>query len=452
MANGIELAKAYVQVIPTTENFKSHLKESLGGEGEDAGKTLGSSINDGLKRTIGAVAKTAAAAIGTGVAAFGALSKSAVESYADYEQLTGGIETLFKESSGTVMGYAQNAYKTAQMSANDYMEMATSFSASLLQGLGGDTQKAAQMSNLAITDMADNANKMGSSMESIQNAYLGFAKNNYTMLDNLKLGYGGTASEMLRLVKDSGVVDDSISSIKDVSFDQIIEGIHIVQDRMGITGTSSQEAATTISGSIGMMSSAWTNFLTGMADGSQDFGSLLDNLIQSILAVADNLVPRLAEMLPRLAEGLTSLINGLVPYLPEILATLLPPLIEGAISLVNGIVLALPTILEALIGTFPTIVDALWQIVPQVILSIVGAIPLLIEALVLVIQQLVSNITANLPLFIDSVLEIITQIIAALIAGCSTVDSGRHYAADCHHWRSARHHQDHRYCLARDRH
>ena len=190
------------------------------------------------------------------------VTKSAVGHYAEYEQLVGGVETLFKDSSGKLIGYAEKAYKTAGMSSNQYMDTATSFAASLIQGLGGDTAKAVELTNLAITDMSDNANKMGTDIGSIQDAYQGFAKQNYTMLDNLKLGYGGTQSEMIRLINDSGVLGEKIESLDNVTFDQMIEAIHKIQDNLGITGTTALEAGTTISGSWSSVQALFENILT----------------------------------------------------------------------------------------------------------------------------------------------------------------------------------------------
>ena len=190
------------------------------------------------------------------------VTKSAVGHYAEYEQLVGGVETLFKDSSGKLIGYAEKAYKTAGMSSNQYMDTATSFAASLIQGLGGDTAKAVELTNLAITDMSDNANKMGTDISSIQDAYQGFAKQNYTMLDNLKLGYGGTQSEMIRLINDSGVLGEKIESLDNVTFDQMIEAIHKIQDNLGITGTTALEAGTTISGSWSSVQALFENILT----------------------------------------------------------------------------------------------------------------------------------------------------------------------------------------------
>lgn len=311
------------------------------------GKALGKIGSAAVK--VGAVAGAGIAAVATGI---GALTKQAIGEYSNYEQLVGGVETLFKDSSDKVVKYANDAYKTAGLSANEYMDTVTSFSASLLQGLGGDTDKAAEIANQAIVDMSDNANKMGTDMASIQNAYQGFAKQNYTMLDNLKLGYGGTASEMARLINDSGVLGDTVEvtadTVNDVSFDKIIEAIHVIQDNMDITGTTSKEASTTIQGSIGMMQSAWTNFLTGMADPDQDFDALLGNLVDSVVTVADNLIPRITATLPRIVQGISKLIQSLAPHVPPLLEQLIPALIKGAIQIVAVLIKDLPNILKSL--------------------------------------------------------------------------------------------------------
>ncbi len=230
------------------------------GDNSDLAKAL-DNVGNMAEKAVVSISKIGLAATGAAAAGIGILSKKAIECYADYEQLTGGVETLFKDSADVVMQYADNAYKAAGMSANAYMETVTSFSASLLQGLDGDTAKAAEIANQAIVDMSDNANKMGTSMDMIQNAYQGFAKQNYTMLDNLKLGYGGTQAEMARLINESGVLGDSMTvtaeTVNSVSFDKIIEAIHVIQDKMEITGTTAKEASTTIQGSISAMSAAW---------------------------------------------------------------------------------------------------------------------------------------------------------------------------------------------------
>lgn len=278
-------------------SFKDEVKNYA----KDANNTI-KKMGDGVAKvgkTIGKAISAGAAVAGAGVVALG---KKALDCYGDYEQLVGGIETLFKDSAGAVEQYAKDAYKNQQMSANQYMDIATSFSASLLQGLGGDTAEAAKITDMAITDMADNANKMGSSMESVQNAYQGFAKQNYTMLDNLKLGYGGTKQEMERLLADAekltGVHYD-ISNLGDV-----YAAIHAVQEEMGITGTSAKEAATTIQGSVAMMKAAWQNWLTGLMDNDADINQLTQDLIDSVTQVIDNIAPRIGEFFDSLVESI----------------------------------------------------------------------------------------------------------------------------------------------------
>lgn len=285
----------------TTCNQTAKALDNLGKEAEESGKQAKGSADGGFTVMKGVLANLATSAITSAIngvkqlgSAFVDVGKQAMNSYGEYEQLVGGVDTLFGKSSQKVQEYTNNAYKTAGMSANEYMETVTGFSASLLQGLGGDTEKASEVANVAVTDMSDNANKMGTSMESIQNAYQGFAKQNYTMLDNLKLGYGGTKEEMARLVKDSGILGDAGKDLtaknldQKVSYDQIIEAIHKVQTNMGITGTTAKEASATIQGSVGSMKSAWQNMLTGMADENANFGTLAQNFVDTLVDVVNN--------------------------------------------------------------------------------------------------------------------------------------------------------------------
>ena len=301
--------------------------------------------NKGFKSAmggIGKVAKTAFKGVAVGataaVAAIGAIGTAAVKSFAEYEQLIGGVETLFKDSANVVKGYAEQAYKTAGMSANEYMSTVTSFSASLLQSLGGDTAKAAEYGNQAVIDMSDNANKMGTSIEMIQNAYQGFAKQNYTMLDNLKLGYGGTKTEMERLLKDA----EKISGLKfDISsFADVTQAIHIIQTEMGITGTTAKEAATTIQGSASMMKSAWNNLLTGITDDTQNFDKLLDNFIDSVKIFGSNILPAAKKSLSGIGNLIEKGINTAIKNSDKI--------IKGAkdtlISFVKSITSSIPQI------------------------------------------------------------------------------------------------------------
>lgn len=266
--NNIEkVSKSAKDTAETLENVDKKA-DSAGDSVEDAGQAA-KNADSGFttwKATLANLASTAITKVISGCTQLAEkmadVTKSAVGHYAEYEQLVGGVETLFKDSSGKLIGYAEKAYKTAGMSSNQYMDTATSFAASLIQGLGGDTAKAVELTNLAITDMSDNANKMGTDIGSIQDAYQGFAKQNYTMLDNLKLGYGGTQSEMIRLINDSGVLGEKIESLDNVTFDQMIEAIHKIQDNLGITGTTALEAGTTISGSWSSVQALFENILT----------------------------------------------------------------------------------------------------------------------------------------------------------------------------------------------
>ena len=346
--------------------------------------------------------KAMASAIKEAAAALVDLGKQSIMGFAEQEQLIGGVDTLFKESSAQVQQYANDAYKTAGLSANQYMETVTSFSASLLQSLGGDTAAAAQKADQAITDMSDNANKMGTDMTSIQNAYQGFAKANYTMLDNLKLGYGGTKEEMQRLLADA----EKISGIKyDISsYADIVDAIHVVQTEMGITGTTATEAATTIQGSANAMKSAWSNLITGMSNENLDLDKLVQNVIDSVNTFADNLIPRLQIMLPRFVQGLTQLISGMIPYVAPALELLLPPLIEGVGGLVSGIVQALPAAVEAITAVIPMLVEQLTILLPQII-----------SAGVEIIAALASGIGENLPTLIPAVVDAIITITEGLL-------------------------------------
>ena len=389
-----------------------------------------SGLGEKLKSGLATAGKVAVAGVAAGATAIGALGTKAVAAYADYEQLVGGVETLFKDSQDQVMDYANNAYKTAGLSANEYMETVTSFSAALLQSLDGDTSAAADKANLAITDMSDNANKMGTDMTSIQNAYQGFAKSNYTMLDNLKLGYGGTQAEMERLLSDA----EKISGIKyDISsYADIVDAIHVVQTEMGITGTTAEEAASTIQGSFGMMKSAWQNLVTGMADPNQDLGVLVGNFTDSVVIAGNNLIPRIQELLPRIVEATTSLIGTVSEQLPAILGTVLPSLVDGATNLVTGLMAALPSVLSVLADVAPTVINtlvpALIELLPQitqtgidVIVSlaqgIADALPQLIPAATDAIIEIVEVLTSpeNLGNLIDAALAIILALVDGLV-------------------------------------
>ena len=370
-----------------------------------SGETSG--LQSAMGSAISAVGKFSAAAVAAGATAVAALTKSAVESYADYEQLVGGVETLFKDSAGIVQEYAANAFQTAGLSANDYMETVTGFSASLLQSVGGDTEEAARIADQAITDMADNANKMGSSMESIQNAYQGFAKQNYTMLDNLKLGYGGTKQEMERLLADaeklSGVHYD-ISNLNDV-----YEAIHVVQGELGITGTTAEEASTTIQGSAAAMKAAWQNMLTGIADENADFDELINNLVESVATFGENILPRIETAL----SGVGKLISGLAPIiveaLPGLVENVLPGFIDAIMEIVNSIVEAIPEVI-------PVLIQALVDIVMQLVECLAENLPTIIEAVIQGLEQIMNSLAENLPTIISGITQMLLQVVQVIIS------------------------------------
>ncbi|HIZ47326.1 MAG TPA: hypothetical protein H9810_01215 [Candidatus Gemmiger excrementavium] len=425
-------------------------------------KLDGSGFSEGLSR-MGNLAAKGLKVVGASLAAagvaVGALAKQSLDAYSDYEQMVGGVKTLFGTEAASVEEYAasvgksvgevqgeydalvaaqnkvfadaKNAYKDAGMSANAYMQTVTSFSARLLQGLGGDSQKAAEIANMAVVDMSDNVNKMGSSMTDVQNAYQGFAKQNYTMLDNLKLGYGGTQAEMARLINDSGVLGDTMTvtaeTVNNVSFDKIIEAIHTIQTEMGITGTTAKEASTTIAGSVSQMSAAWTNWLTALADPSQDLSQLTTALLDSIVNVGKNVVPRLMEILPALGSGLVSLASGLAGYIPGAVQQLLPALVTGATSLLQGLAGMLPGLITSAFSALPDVFSTLFAAAPglasagmQIVQTLGNAItqygPTLMQNGLAMIQQLGQGLVQGIPTFLAQALPMLLQFTSNLRA------------------------------------
>lgn len=361
-----------------------------------------------LKSGVGAFGKAFAVAGAAGVAAFAGITKAAVDSYAEFEQLKGGVETLFKDSADVLMRYADKAYQTAGLSANDYMETVTSFSASLLQSLGGDTAAAADYADQAVIDMSDNANKMGTSMEMIQNAYQGFAKQNYTMLDNLKLGYGGTKEEMQRLLDDA----EKISGIKyDISsFADVTQAIHVIQTELGITGTTALEASSTIQGSANAMKASWQNLLTGMADPTQDFDVLLQNFISSVGTFAGNLLP----VIQTAAQGVLQMIQGLLPQLGNMVTQMLPMLVQGISEVLSTLYSLYPQIVQSILSILPQLIQAVSQLIVQVANQLPQLMQVIVSALPTVIQSIVSALPTIIPPLINGIVQAIVILAAAL--------------------------------------
>ena len=357
-------------------------------------------ISEGIVAGIKGLGK----AIGAVGSAFINVGKQAVQSYAQYEQLVGGVDTLFKESSAKVQEYANNAYVTAGMSANEYMETVTSFSASLIGSLDGDTEKASEVANRAIIDMSDNANKMGSDISMLQNAYQGFAKQNYTMLDNLKLGYGGTKTEMERLIADASKMTDVQKELGitieegDMSFANIANAISVVQKNMGIMGTTSVEAGATISGSTGSMKSAWENLVTGIADDNADFETLVNNLVTSIVG-KDGEGGFITNMLPRIQQAL----DGIVTMVVSLTDTLLPKIVEIGADLITNLASSISENLPALLDSASVIIDTL-------INGIFSLLPTLLPVAISLIETLVSSILENLPMILEAGIMMLTTL------------------------------------------
>lgn len=352
---------------------------------------LGNVITGGLKKLASAVKEVGSTILNVG--------KEALNSYADYEQLVGGVETLFKDNAETVENYANNAYKTAGLSANDYMNTVTSFSASLLQSLNNDTAKTAQVADMAITDMSDNANKMGTDMSMIQNAYQGFAKQNYTMLDNLKLGYGGTKTEMQRLLADA----EKVTGIKyDINnLNDVYQAIHVIQGELGITGTTAKEASTTIQGSVSAMKSAWQNILTGIATGNtENMGNLVNNLANSVITAAQNILPRVQEIA-----------SGIVSVLPQIIEQInenLPMLLDSGVQILN-------TLMEGIMANLPAIMQGANQIISTLLTTLLDMLPQIIEMGIQLIVSLVQGIAQQLPTLIPQMIDAVILIVDTLL-------------------------------------
>lgn len=443
-----ELAKAYVQIIPSAEGIQGKIQKEIEPEADSAGSSFGGKMVGMIKKVI------AAAAIGK------ALSASISEGAA-LEQSLGGIETLFKDSADKVKANAAKAYQTAGMSANDYMELTTSFSASLLSSLAGDTSKAADVADMAMVDMSDNANKMGTNMEDIKNAYQGFAKQNYTMLDNLKLGYGGTKSEMERLLADAQKISGVEYNIDNLA--DVYSAIHVIQGQLDITGTTAKEAATTISGSFNQMKAAAKNVMGEIALG-MDVGPALNELANTIITFAvGNLLPAVWNVISALPSAIVTFVtalgpqlfaavSGLIPQIASGITTGIPTLYQSAMQLmdqfnigiqeqlpillqngvdfitniVNGILQNLPQVItmagniityfaNTIISMFPTVLSAGASLLLKLVNGIINNLPQIAQAAVTTIVRFVASIGQNIPQILQSGITIIAKLAAGLI-------------------------------------
>ena len=401
------LGKYYVQIVPSADGISGAISNVLGGEAESAGKEAGENLGSKLMAT----AKKVIAAAGIGKVIMASLNEGGA-----LQQSIGGVETLFKNSADTVKKYASESFRTTGLSANEYMENVTGFSASLLQSLGGDTKKAADIANTAMIDMADNSNKMGTSMEAIQNAYAGFAKQNYTMLDNLKLGYGGTKSEMERLLKDAtkltGVKYD-INNLADV-----YNAIHAVQGELGITGTTAKEASETLAGSLASMKASFTNLLGAMSIGD-DIGPQLEALATTTSTwLFGNFIPMVTQILGNVPELIMGVFETGLPLFIEEGGKLLT-------SLQEGVILNLPTLAETALQTITgftnglavnvgTLISTGTELLSNLITGIVNTIPVLLSYIPQILSGIVTTITTNFPLIIQSGMDLLTKLATGL--------------------------------------
>lgn len=402
-----------------TGDSADDLEEEL----DDAGDAADDS--EGKFSKLGGTLKTVGVAMGACVAAAAAaavsLGKAVVEAYGEYEQLVGGIDTLFKDSSASLQEYANNAYKTAGMSANDYMSTVTSFSASLISSLGGDTEATVKYADMAITDMADNANKMGTDIGLIQNAYQGFAKQNYTMLDNLKLGYGGTKTEMERLLADAQAISGIEYDIS--SYADVVEAIHVIQESMGVAGATAAEAEHTIEGSMNSMKAAIDNLIVGFGNADADIEQLCNNVVDAFQDVLTNITP----VIENIISALPTALNALLETVGELLPTLLETVVDLFSQVLNTLLTLLPelipvviqavlTIINTLIENLPLLVEAAIQIVMSLVQGIGQALPTLIPTAVQAVITIVQSLIDSLPMILDAALQLITGLADGLLA------------------------------------
>ena len=423
-----DIGTAYVKIEPSAKGISGSISSVLEPEADSAGKSAGGKISG----AIGGALKAVAGATAAGATAVAGVVKSAVTAFADFEQLEGGVETLFGDNAKAVMADADEAFKTAGLSANEYMETVTSFAASLNASLGENVGQSANYANTAVTDMADNANKMGSSMESIQNAYQGFAKQNFTMLDNLKLGYGGTKSEMERLMRDAeqlgGYMEGSMSVD---NFADVIEAIHIVQENLGITGTTAAEAGSTISGSLAMTKSAWENVLTAIGTGDDNkIATAIDQMVQSAATFGENIMPVIAEALSGVSQLITQLAPEIAAALPDLITQVLPGLLDAGVDIIQalgeGILAAIPELMpaitetvlklgEMLIEMLPQLVEVGLQVIAQLALGIGQALPDLVPTIVETVLTIVDTLIDNIDMLIDAAIAIIVGLAEGLV-------------------------------------
>lgn len=416
---------------------------AIGSKLKSGADTAWNAISSMSGKAVGAlkgVATVGLAGVGTAVAALAGVGKSALDAYATYEQAVGGVDTLFKDASGTVQKYAAEAYRTAGVSANEYMTQVTSFSASLISSLGGDTAKAAELGNTAMIDMSDNANKMGTDIGTIQETYQSLARGNYQMLDSLKLGYGGTKSEMERLIQDANKVKQANGEMGDLSIDKfsdVVQAIHIMQEQMGISGTTAKEAATTIEGSVGMMKAAWQNWLAELGKDNADINGLTKQLVDSVGTVIQNVGPRIAQIITGITAALPQLFASLGSTLPALVMQILPPVL-GALGQLGTMLLTsattwISTSLPQLLAQFqswvttslPSFLQTGLTMVTNLLQGIVQALPQIASTAVTVLTTLLDGLSAQLPQLIPIGINAVLNLVQGILNNLpQIIDSG----------------------------
>lgn len=387
--------------------YKVELDDSgLDNEVSKTESKLSSKFGSAAKGIAAGVGKAAIGAVAAGTTAVISLVKTASDAYGDFQQLSGGIETLFGDSADAVMQNAEKAFKTAGMSMNDYMETSIQSAAALINSLDGDQAEAARLMDMSITDMADNVNKMGTDMEAVQNAYRGFSRGNFSMLDNLALGFSGTKAGMQELLdqaqKISGVEYD-ISSYSD-----IVEAIHVVQEEMGITGTTAQEASDTLQGSLSQMQAAWTNLTAGLANPDADIGQLIGDMVESAKTFLGNLIPVISQALEGIALAVAELAPVLAEELPELFEKTLPVLLEAGVECIKALA-------EGIIKSIPTLMPTITKLVLDLVKMLIEMLPDIIEAGLQVILALAMGIAEALPDLIPTIVDVVLTIVEALI-------------------------------------
>ena len=442
------------ELADTEEALKSNSKQTkdLGNAMDDTGKKssvfgdllkanlVSDAIKAGLSKMVDLIKQLGSA--------FAELVSDSLSGFGDYEQLVGGVKTLFGTETSSLQEYADSvgksvdeagdkyndlltaqntvfanarkSWKTTGLSANDYMETVTGFAASLVSSLGGDTVQAAKYADMALVDMADNANKMGTNMSDIQHAYQGFAKQNYTMLDNLKLGYGGTKTEMERLVKEAAAMTDVQAQLGEsvdassLSYDNIVKAIHVVQADMGIMGTTSKEASTTIQGSVNAMKGAWENFLVGMADPEQDFDALIGDLVDSVTTAAGNILPRLQEIIPTLIEGLGKIGTSLLPLAQDLALEMASSFAEGLTAMGSSLIEVVPQLIQAAVAIIPELAAVAMQIVQGLAAGFTAAAPELLQNGIEMLGMVGTGLVSGIPQLLEQVLPIAADIASNL--------------------------------------